>query len=54
MIRKDLIKEGKMLTVASFVDRAYGEGQESVPEVLNLVVDMIQWLPDHRKTAAEL
>ncbi|KAG6242723.1 hypothetical protein E4U23_006766 [Claviceps purpurea] len=49
MIRKYLIKEGKtlphLLTELTEKDKN---------QLLNLVADMIQWLPEHRKTSAEL
>ncbi|KAG6234561.1 hypothetical protein E4U25_005921 [Claviceps purpurea] len=49
MIRKDLIKEGKMLPQL-LTDLT----EEEKSEILDLAADMIQWLPEKRKTAAEL
>ncbi|KAG6222664.1 hypothetical protein E4U26_005131 [Claviceps purpurea] len=49
MIRKDLIKEGKMLP-----QLLTELTEEEKSEILDLAADMIQWLPEKRKTAAEL
>ncbi|KAG6091383.1 hypothetical protein E4U30_007049 [Claviceps sp. LM220 group G6] len=49
MIRKDLIEKGKMLP-----QLLTELTEEDKTQILSLAADMIQWLPESRKTASEL